>query len=389
MLRSIPFIYNAKEAALVRQYYQDADVIRVGLDSLDKVGALPPKSGVWVDGAVDGLDVSPTANPVGKWETYIRKFPGWDKVADATFHEKPTKGVVDGFVRAILDACFKAHPKALWLSVPQLPAATGNGRNKINKALADATAGWRSKARFHGKLILPVILRRQEQANLKTNRTRKIDLAAQCYERAGADGYWVVESSLSDQKGEGTFEKKRFPGLVRFHEEIAARMPKEAISIAGPYWGMNLVLWARGLVSHPAIGVGGRYQYHVPGGPGKPPKIRVALAPLRRWAIWSPKLQQWLGQAPKDDPALNELRDLLKDFSRFGTEEQARAQIAEFYRGWLGTLESVAPSGRSFALYQDLSSAYVLGKGLPNLPDDEKTARRPERVAEQLMLQCL
>ena len=76
----------------------------------------------------------------------------------------------------------------------------------------------------------------------------------------------------------------------------------------------------------------------------------------------------------------------------FGAEDQARAQVAEFYKRWLGSLESVSPSGRSFALYQDLSNAYVLGRrfpGLPDLPDDEKTARRPERVAEQLMLQCL
>ncbi len=391
----IPFIFNAKEASLVQRYYADADVVRVSLDCADRLGDLPNKSGVWVDGAVDGLDSAhPTKKPSegggadGRWEAHIKQFPAWEKIGDASAQNNPTKTTVESFIAAVLNACLKKYPKAAWLSVPQLAAASGNGRNKINKALADATRVWRGSTRFHGKLILPIVLTHQEQSNLKTDRKGKIDLAAQCYERAGADGYWVAESSLSDQSGAGTYEKKRFPGLVQFHAELASRVPRESISVAGPYWGLNLVLWARGLITHPAIGVGGRYQYHVPGGSGKSPKTRVALPPLRRWAIWGPKLQEWLEHVPKDDPALKELRELSKEFSKFGVE-RARAQVAEFYKGWFDLLELVSPAGRSLALYQDLSKAYVLGKALRELPDDEKTARRPERVAEQLMLQCL
>ncbi len=40
------------------------------------------------------------------------------------------------------------------------------------------------------------------------------------------------------------------------------------------------------------------------------------------------------------------------------------------------------------ALFQDLSAAYTLGKTLPDL-DNEGTARRPEVIAEALMLICL
>ena len=40
------------------------------------------------------------------------------------------------------------------------------------------------------------------------------------------------------------------------------------------------------------------------------------------------------------------------------------------------------------ALFQDLSTAYALGKSLPDL-EDEGTGRRPEAIAEPLMLSCL
>ena len=70
-------------------------------------------------------------------------------------------------------------------------------------------------------------------------------------------------------------------------------------------------------------------------------------------------------------------------------EETTRRQIALFYKEWLDTIERTPEVGRSLALYQNFSSAFVLGKQLPTLPSSSGYARRPERVAEYFMLNCL
>jgi hypothetical protein len=290
----------------------------------------------------------------------------------------------------VLTACRHAGPEPPWLSVPQLPMVSDGSRNKINRSLAEAAAAWRAEKRYGGKLILPVILTHQKHANRKVDRNPRIKLAAECFRRAGADGYWVVESSLSDHRGEGPFPK-RFRGLINFHEEIARELKTRGPSIAGPYWALNLVLWARGLISHPAIGLGIGYQFHVPGGTWKPKSVkrRIALPPLRRCATVSDQLESWLAGLPKNDPAYKELRELVPRIPRYHHEDEARKQVARFYKTWFDKIASTQASGRALALYQDFSTAYVLGKPLQPLPDEEGTARRPERIAEQFMLLCL
>ena len=78
-----------------------------------------------------------------------------------------------------------------------------------------------------------------------------------------------------------------------------------------------------------------------------------------------------------------------KDFSKLQTSANGKMQIAKFYKSWFDKFSSLPYAGRALALYQDLSSSYVLGKTLKNLPKEEGTARRPERVAQQLMMNCL
>lgn len=389
MSRHVPFAYNAKDAKLVQAVFPDSEVVRLSLETAPRVlQVLGEKMGLWIDGAVDGFGRWPGTND--SWTSYIQRFEGWDQIGEPAFQQSPKASTVERFVREVLTECLKVAPAAAWLSVPQLPATNDSSRNKINRALAEATAKWRAGQRkFRGRLILPVILTHQKQANLKTNRNQKIKLAAQCFERAGADGYWVVETTLSDQTGAGTFHETRFPGLVCFHQELAQELKVDGPSVAGPYWGLNLVLWARGLITHPAIGLGNGYQYHLPGGTPKAAKRRIALAPLRRWAIANADLQAWLAGLPKADAALRELRDLASTFSKYNLEDEARGQVARFYKSWFDKIASAQASGRALALYQDLSTAYVLGRPLPALPDDEGTARRPERIAEQFMLQCL
>jgi hypothetical protein len=388
MAKHVPFAYGAKDGEMVTAYYSDSEIVRVSLETADKVlSTLPPKMGVWLDAAADGFEHWPSISD--GWKRHMERFAGWRSIGDAAFQQRPDAKIANKFVGEVLDACMNVTPKPLWLSVPQLPTVSDASRNKINRALAAATGAWRARKRFHGKLILPVILTHQEQANLKVNRNQRIRLAGQCFESAGADGYWVVEASLSDQSGAGTFERKRFPSLISFHEEIAEKLGIDGPSVAGPYWALNLVLWARGLVGYPAIGLGIGYQYHVPGGPApRAAKKRIALPPLRRWATVGPKLDSWLADVPKTDAAYSELLDL-RGSSRFALESTARKQVARFYKSWYDKIASVTEPGQALALYQDFSTAYVLGKPLPDLPDDEGTARRPERIAEQFMLQCL
>jgi hypothetical protein len=264
-------------------------------------------------------------------------------------------------------------------------------RNRINRLLAQKTAEWKRARKYTGKLILPVIFTHPKQVNLRT--LKKYELVSECYKDAEAQGVWVVESTLDDQEGSRSLEA-RFQGLIKFHQELAELLPHDAIRIGGPYWGMNLILWSRGLIHHPAIGLGSAYQYRIPGPAPSPGKSRVAISPLRREALASEKLDAWVSKAlssiPSGETAHSELGELLRSLPRLRLAPDAsKAQVAKFYKGWFDGLASVPKSGRSLALFQDLSKAFVLGRSLQPLPADEKTARRPDRVAQQLMLNCL
>jgi len=389
----IPFVYSEKDCQMVQKFYPDSAILRLSLDTLSNTrDALPRGAEVWLDPAIDGLDDFTNAAP--RWQTFVKQFAEWEAIIDPDFQKTPERDRVERFVAAVLNACLKNLSTAQWLSVPQLPVVAGASRNKINRQLAQGTRKWRQESKFRGKMILPVIFTHQEQVNLKTHRAPHLALASRCYGEAGADGVWIVESSLSDQDGAGTFEQRRFPGILGFHEELAERLPRDTITIAGPYWGMNLVLWARGSVRYPAINLGSAYQYHLPGGVLKRPKTRVAVPPLRRWVVASPQFEIWLKrvveQIPHEGIAYREMATLLGEYKRLSVDQDlARAQIARFYKGWFNKIETMPPAGRALALYQDLSSAYVFGKSLPELPRDEGTARRPERIAKQYMLSCL
>lgn len=171
-------------------------------------------------------------------------------------------------------------------------------------------------------------------------------------------------------------------------------LPSASDRWAGPYWCMNLVLWSLGLVTRPAIGVGGSFQYHLSGGFIKTPIVRLALTPLRRWAesdtnqfrAW---LDQTLAVVPKSDPAHEHFASVRREIDVLNDRPAAKKQVARVYDQWLLELEGTPQSGRSLLLYQQLSSAYVLGRSLPDLPTKTSTARRPERVAQQHMLICL
>lgn len=388
MADHIPFVYTRRDCDLVKRLYADSVAIRFTLEGLPEISSHLPSGPIrWVDPAVDGLHRWPQVT--SQYETHIRRFRGADRLAEPEFQKKPDKELVQQFVSDILDECNKHS--ASWFSIPQLPCVSDATRNKINRLLAEAAGIWKASQGFQGKLILPVILTHQKQVNRKTERNKRIDLVKDCIELSRADGVWVVESSLSDQDGSTTFEHLRFPGVINFHQELNQILQNEVISVAGPYWGMNMILWARTLVRFPAIGLGNSYQYHLPGGVLMPGKKRIALPPLRRWAVATSQLENWLKrslkQLNKDDPTFGEFSKILQHFSQLSLD--GRNQVAEFYKMWFDRIAANPEAGRALALYHDLSSAYVVGKSLPDLPSAEGTGNKPWRVPKQFMVNCL
>lgn len=389
----IPFVTGEDVARLSATIYRDSAVARVPLDRADKLQSrLPSQTKTWLDPCVDGMDDLDTRRPrpgrPNSWFTFMATFPHFEKVGESSFHAKPVQADVFLFVKEVLDRC--ARQKPAWITVPQLPLVGDSERNRINRALAAATGKWKSATGFSGRLILPVIFTNQAQVNGKTARNPKVQAAERCYHEARADGFWVVDKSLADDSGSATLRNKRFPGLIQFHEEINERIPSK-IRIAGPYWGLNLVLWARGLVDFPAIGVGSGYQYFLAGGHAQTPSSRVALLSLKR-RVGVGRLATWLdgslAMLSPSHPAHSELSALRKSLAVLTDLAQARRQVATVYKAWFDAVASTPKAGRSMALFQSLSEAYALGRSLPDFQDDG-TSRRPESVAEPLMLSCL
>lgn len=227
-------------------------------------------------------------------------------------------------------------------------------------------------------------------------RDDKLDRALECYEESESDGVWIVDSSLLDQNRNEKY-RKRYSKLIEFHELIKNKLPNSAIKIGGPYWGINLVLWARELCDFPAMNLGTSYAYYISCGASKQGKVRLSIPPLRRWAV-AKGLKSWLNDCQKklnpNDMAYKEFEYLIDNFDTITNREVAFRQIAQFQKKWYDKIETIPKAGRALGLYQDLSAAFVLGKQLPSLPESVLpnspiAIREAGKVAEQLMLNCL
>lgn len=392
MASHIPFISAKIDCELVKSLFIDSEFIRVSLENIDNIKKdLPKKIPLWIDSAIDGYDQ--LLRERGKWadfEEYLNQYEESKLLADNSFIKRPEKKKLQKFVNSVLNRCLLYKPT--FITVPQIPIVNDSSRNNINRALASATFYWKQKANYKDHLILPIIFTHQDQLKGKVQWKPKLAVASSCYDKAGADYVWVVDSSLNDQKGSAT-HNKRFPKFIEFHRDLKEAFSVKTKIIAGPYWALNLVLWIRGLCDHPAINIGSGYQYHISGGFRFQPNIRLAIPPLRRWVTASLSLSDWLEEALKnlshDDPARKELSYLKKSFKILSQREAAKRQAAKFYKTWFDKILAVSSPGRALALYQDLSTAYVIGKQLPILPESEKPGRNPERIAQQLMLICL
>lgn len=398
MAEYIPFITSEEGAKLSKQFYADSDIVRVPLLQARRfISMIGPTSKIWLDPCIDGLDNIETRRSkpkpekkINRWFDFTKNFAHFEEMGRPDFQKNPDKSIINVFVKAVLNKC--AEYKPAWITVPQLPLISNSDRNKINRALAEVTGKWRSDSGYSGQLILPIVFTHKEQLKGKTERKPKIEQAARCYNDSSADGYWVVDSDLTDDEGSVSLRKKRYDNIIDLHEILRDKISSQ-IKIAGPYWGLNLVLWVRGLVDYPAIGVGSGYQYFLSGRPyGRQASIKLAISSLRRRAEIGSEFKEWiktvLSTLSPSHPVRAELYDLKTNYSMYEQEDVAKQQIVKFYKHWIDGIAAVPKAGRSMALFQDLSASYVLGKSLPEMRW-EGTTRRPESVVEPLMLSCL
>jgi len=391
----IPFVNTNSDVRILNSHYSESTAVHVTLEKINDIkGNLPGHIKLWLDAGVDGYEHH-IKQEKEQIPSYLAKCNNSDKIFEANHLVQPNQTIVDDFVASVLNECIKYNPQ--WLTIPQLPVSDSNERNKINLSLAKATLKWKLNNNFRGYLLLPLIFTHKQQVMLKTHWKPRVDATIKSSQAAQANGIWIVDKSLADQNAEGSFVD-RFPSLIALHEYLKDNT--QAFLIAGPYWGLNLVLWARGIIDYPAIGLGAGYQYHLPGGKLHRGTSRIALPPLRRCAVVSPGLRKWLDEAVKQistgDPAFDqfklartELEQCLNDVGMGVETVVAKNQVAIFYKKWINKINAIDPGGRALALYQDLSSAFVLGKHLRTLPASCGKARRPEKVAEYLMLNCL
>lgn len=391
----VPFINSPGDYTRFSKYYSDAKIVRVLLSRVkpEIVAANAQKTCLWLDAGMDGYDCLLTGNRVfDNWQGYVRQFDPQQSLADHRFIEKPAGEKVREIVFAVLDKCQSYGPA--WISLPFLPVAQDSSRNRINRELATAAGEWQRHRRFRGHMVLPLIFTHADQLKGRTQWKKTLDLVKRCYEDSGATIVWVADSELSDQLCRTAFVI-RFGSLIRFHEDLRGTIPGATKIVAGPYWGMNLVLWARGMCDHPAVSLGAGYRYGISGAFAKKAiRFHMALPPLRRWAVASPELKTWikaaLARIDVNDPVHPAFRSLERIVDTLSTsEEAAKNQVAGAYKEWFDRIQSASPSGRTLAMYQDLSSAYVLGKQLPRLPKSEAPGCDAGKVAEQLMLHCL
>ena len=175
------------------------------------------------------------------------------------------------------------------------------------------------------------------------------------------------------------------------HTKVKTDLNPE-IHIGGPYWGLNILMWAKGIITNPGFALGSGFQYYTPGGRVNQPSQRMAIPPLRRWARANLHLEKWLKKSitkVKGLPEEKEFEKLLRKYNNLKMNKEHKKQIAQEYFKWYMRIESIPYAGRAVALYQDLSKAFVLGSQLEDINSESGTNRKPEIVARQLMLNCL
>lgn len=384
----ILFINTGTDRDVALKVYKTRPKVKIRINDAEKLykSLVSDKTKIWIDPSFDGYGNKP--NKESSWYLFMSKFSHSSEFFDESFISKPVKKIIEDHVAEIMNECMKFSPDIL--SVPQLPYVMGSNHNQINKALCLAFVKWKTESAFSGDIILPVIFTNKEAVTNGSERTKKIDYIVKNYKLSGSNGVWIVDSSLQDQAGTGNFEKERFPSLIDLHTRINDLL-KPQIHIAGPYWGVNILLWAKSIITNPAFSLGTGFQHYLAGGHINQASPRVAISSLKRWVKVNIDLKNWLQDSIdrlRDQKEVVEFEALLKELQHLEVSNRYRYQISEFYLSWYEKYASLPEPGRSLALYQDLSQAFVLGKNLSAIDSEKGTARRPEVVAKQLMLNC-
>lgn len=380
----IPFVNGEPDLQLATKFHSDAIVTRIPLfRAQDLVGGV--KTPLWVDPCFDGL---PKCDDESAYWKYFAPRDGSKYLRDSNFIQSPKRASIESLVLSVLDQCLVHRPA--WISVPQLAQAPTTQHNRFNKLLAQITRHWRANRSYKGRMVLPLLFTHRSQLKNKTAWGARVTTAIGNIREASAEHVWIVDSSLHDSKCVRDFELERFPEIIRMHEHLADKTRGIATVIAGPYWAINLVLWARGLVTYPAIGLGGGYKYFPPGGHLAQSTPKLVLPALRKLVRADQGLRAWLRSPSKSGQTAGDISEFVEMDRRFeALLAKPRSQIAEFYRGWFDKLSVSPPAGRQLALYQDLSSAVVLGATLRDIKGEDGLARQPLLPARQYMVNCL
>lgn len=394
----IPFIRNKSEVERLQSTSFDIDIVRITGDY--KFNA-PEKWRLWIDPGFDSFEnIYDKSFSDFNWKNWITKFKGHEKFLTEASAIKASQAEINDFVNLILNDIVTNNPTII--SVPQLAYTTNKKRHSLNKKLARAAGKWKEKYWPKGTFAIPAILTHFDNFKNRAESKPRINSICRSLEESNASVVWAVHSDFDDLAGIKDYPTKQFPKLIDFHEQLKDELPNTTTTCAGPYWAMNLILWARGLVDIPAVGCGSMFKYTIPGPifSGGKPIIRIALPPLRRWYIADRKLLNWIKDAKYNFQQIHsseefkEFQNIENNFSNLvSNRESSITQSLEFYFNWVNQIAAVQKRVRGLYMFQDFSKAVINGSLIKDkLPEVKKlsaSARSPGFIAQQLMLQCL
>ncbi|MCC5823871.1 MAG: hypothetical protein LAT64_08995 [Phycisphaerales bacterium] len=403
----IPVIRNKTEAAIVKSTMPETDTVRISVDLLE---TMPKPTGLrlWVDLAFDGFEfVFGDDKEIWKqapsgWHKWAQSLQCVDCMATEEAARNAAQGDIDRLVASAMDRAAEFDPAAI--SVPQVPYTTSANRHSINKKLATAAGKWKTKNWSNGTLILPAVLSHSDAYRIKTVATPRVNAIVRSLESSRATGVWISHAGFDDLGGQGNLANEKFPSIISFHEQVNDALPSKTFTCAGPYWALNLILWARKLIDVPLLACGSKFQHNSP----RPvqllgrqrPSPKIALPPLRRSYTVNAELRTWIRSArskfPQSSATWEEFDKLDASFSQYlgpSGKEPAMRQTADFYMQWVRQIAETQLAGRALFLFQDFSTAVVngshIGTKLPKQGGLSADARNPGFIAEQFMLQCL
>jgi len=353
-----------------------------------EAGYTRPNRPLWID---TDLDAYPRFFEKSQWAEWASEaLPGHEALSAG---EELSRSTATKLVERLCDSALGFDPK--WITVPQLPQAPNRSATVTNKLLAKAFGNWADRQGFDGTAILPIVFTHHSQIEKKGGWGPRIKQACTRYRQAKANGVWIVDSTMDDLAGTRAFETQRFPQLIAIHEHVRRTFPDLSVHVGGPYWGLSLVLWGRGIISHPAVNLSGAVGHKKPGAYYPKGVPRIALPPLRKLVILDrANLTTWLRDANRTlgdgHPATESFSELLTDIEEgVLTDEAARVRVVEFYEAWIREIAAHPPEARAVALYHDFSKAFVVGKSLDCVPSQRGRSQIPFLPAQQLMLHCI